>query len=344
MYEEMPFGLPESFDGEYHYDPIFNQYVINFSCIFKIKPNKIPSIQIKNSFAFMANEYLESSNNEIVNLTLTKPDYELFREQYDVSDLTFYGGWKFKSVKGLFTEYVNYCMEGKTKAKKEGKKAQYLIYKLLANSSYGKFGTGIIGAKKHPYLDESGTLHFKMGQMEEKKGVYIPVASFITSYARAYTIRTSQAIRDWSLNKYGEDLYLYSDTDSIHMRVINEEKDVKELSKIIDIDDYKLGAWKLESRFKRGAYIRQKCYIEQDYDGKINTTIAGFPKQLAPLITFDNFRIGFTTEGLTLDDLIDMAKKNGATDEEIKKLHPKLGYKYVKGGVILEDVDFTIKA
>ena len=41
--------------------------------------------------------------------------------------------------------------------------------------------------------------------------------------------------------------------------------------------------------------------------------------------------------------MIKLASKNGATEEEIKKLHPKLTYKYVKGGVILADTDFTIK-
>lgn len=341
---EQAYGLPEPFIGEYKEDITFPLYVINFSCIFELKEGKIPSLQIKNSPVFIPNEYLESSHNEVVNLTLTSVDFELFKEQYDYEIIEYFGGWKFKSMEGLFSQYIEQCMEGKIKAKKEGKSSQYLTYKLLANSIYGKFGTGIYGAKKHPYLDDKGVLRFKMGITEEKKGVYIPVASFTTSYARAQTIRTSQAIRDWSINKYGEDLYLYSDTDSIHMRVINEDEDIKELSKIINIDDYELGAWKLESRFKRGAYIRQKCYIEQDYEGAIHTTIAGFPKQLQPLITFENFKIGFTTEGISTKEMAELARKNGASEEQIEKLHPKLGYKYVKGGVILEDVDFTIKA
>lgn len=341
--EELPIGMPVSFEGEYHYDPIFPLYVINISCIFKVKEGKIPSIQIKNSFSFIPNQYLESSNEEIVNLTLTSIDYELFKEQYDISDITFHGGWKFKAVSGLFDQYVEYWTKQKIKAKKEGNSSMYRISKLLLNSLYGKFGLATSGAKKKCYL-EDGIVHFKMLNTEEREGVYIPVASFITSYARAYTIRTSQAIRDWSIDKYGEDLYLYSDTDSIHMRIVNEQEDVEELSKIIKIDDYELGAWKLESRFKKGAYIRQKCYIEQDYDGAINTTIAGFPKQLQPLITFENFKIGFTTEGISTKEMAELARKNGASEEQIEKLHPKLGYKYVKGGVILEDVDFTIKA
>ena len=41
--------------------------------------------------------------------------------------------------------------------------------------------------------------------------------------------------------------------------------------------------------------------------------------------------------------MINEAIKNGASESEIEKIHHKLTYKYVKGGVILEDTDFTIK-
>ena len=134
-------------------------------------------------------------------------------------------------------------------------------------------------------------------------------------------------IRDWSTKRHGKDAYLYSDTDSIHANL--SKSDVKALSDIIDIDDFRLGAWKHESSFVRAKFIRQKCYIEQDYDGKINVTIAGFPKKLSHLVTFDNFKIGFTTEGLS--------------DEQIGEAGRKLRYKHVKGGVILVDTDFTLK-
>lgn len=57
----------------------------------------------------------------------------------------------------------------------------------------------------------------------------------------------------------------------------------------------------------------------------------------------NNFKRGFSTKGKMLPDLITMAKDNGATEEELEKIHHKLTYKYVKGGVILADTDFTIK-
>lgn len=147
-------------------------------------------------------------------------------------------------------------------------------------------------------------------------------------------------IREYSMKKYGYDAYLYSDTDSIKCTL--DDSDLEALKDDIFIDDYALGAWALEEHFDKFLGVRQKCYITES-EGKVHVTVAGLPKYLAPLITFDNFKRGFSTEGMTIDELIQMAKDNGATEAEIKKLHPKLTYKYVKGGVILADTDFTIQ-
>ena len=99
----------------------------------------------------------------------------------------------------------------------------------------------------------------------------------------------------------------------------------EELSKIIKIDDYKLGYYKKESEAVRGIYLRQKCYLEVDKDGNINTTVAGLPKRLGKYITLENFKKGFSIK---------------ASEED--KDH-KLAFKHVKGGVLLVDTDFTIK-
>ena len=322
----LPVGEAEPFTGKYKEDKLFPLYMQRLECIFYLKPNKIPSIQIKNNLSFMQNEYLKDSGGEIVSLMLTKPDLELFFEQYDVEVIQWSGGYKFKQMKGMFDEYIDYWSEQKIKAKKEENKAMYLISKLMLNSLYGKFGTALSGRKKIPVLD-GDEVRYVTGDEEEKKGVYLPVASFITAYARRYTIETSQMIRDWSMEHKGYDAYCYSDTDSIH--ALLDENDLKILCDIIDIDDYRLGAWKHESSFVKAKFIRQKCYIEQDVDGDINVTIAGFPKKLAHLINFENFNPGFTTAGLT--------------DEEIGKAGRKLRYKHVDGGVVLVDTDFTLK-
>lgn len=343
-YKLLPFGMPMTFIGEYKPDKLYPLYIVSFTCRFELKEGKIPSIQIKHSMDYQENEYLESSNDLITELTLTSVDYELFRENYNVYDLHFIGGYKFMAKHGIFDKYIDYWTEQKIKAKKEHNSSMTRLAKLMLNSCYGRFGISTRSVMKKPFQSkQDGIVKFAPYKGKERKSVYTALASFVTSYGRDYIIRSSQVIREWSINKYGEDYYIYSDTDSIHLRLVNEQEDIEELSKVMEIDDYKLGAWKPESRFIHGSYIRQKCYVEESPEHQLNVTIAGFPKQLAPLMTFDNFKIGFTTDGMTLDDMIKQAQKNGATLEQIAKIKHKLRYKHVKGGVILQDTAFTLK-
>lgn len=85
-----------------------------------------------------------------------------------------------------------------------------------------------------------------MSETEKKDGIYLPIACFITAYARKKTIETSQAIKEYSINKYGKDMYIYSDTDSIKTTL-----PVNELEQFCEIDDYKLGFWKNERNSKK---------------------------------------------------------------------------------------------
>ena len=318
--ERMPIGEPIFFEGEYKIDKLYNLYIQHFTCIFELKENKIPSIQLKNNLSFMPTEYIKSSNGLPVELILTSVDLELFFSQYDVYDIIYHDGWKFKSIQGLFCDYIDYWTDKKIQAKKDNNKVMYLISKLMLNSLYGKFGLNPNTRSKFPYLDRDGVVRYYLTPLEERKPVYIPIATFVTSYARRKTVLTSQSIKDYTINNCGIDYYIYSDTDSIHLLKLSEE----ELKKFVDIDDYKLGAWKLESTFTRGKYLRQKCYIEEN-ENELNVTIAGLPKNLGRYITFENFE-----NGLSLL----------ASDEEIDH---KLTFKHVNGGVLLVDTDFTIK-
>lgn len=335
----LPIGQPQLYEGKYEDDRIYPLYVQSITCRFELKPNKIPSIQIRNNLSFIPNEYVSSSNGEIVTLFLTNMDLELFFEQYDVEVISYNGGWKFMKGIGMFDNYVDHWIEQKIKAGKEGNLPLKTISKLLLNSLYGKLGSSGVARMKIPVMREDG-IGFVLSEKQERETLSVACASFITSHGRNRTIRTSQVIKDYTLKKYGEDRYYYSDTDSIHAGITDE--DLKELKDIIQVDDFKLGCWAKEGEFDRALFIRQKCYIEE-INGKVNVTVAGFPKYLAPLITFDNFRRGFTTEGMSIEDMVQEARKNGATSEELEKIHHKLCYKYVRGGVILADTDFTIK-
>jgi len=319
-FEYLPFGDPLFFEGRYQEDKLYKLYIQCFSCSFEVKEGMIPTLQIKNNPSFVSNEYIKSSEGDIVTLYLTNIDLELFLSHYNVYDITWHNGWKFKGLKGLFTNYIDYWTERKINAKKENNNVLYIISKLMLNSLYGKFGLNPRVRGKYPYLNEEGIVKYKLGEEEIRNAIYIPVATFITSYARRKTITTSQAIKDYTINKYKKDYYIYSDTDSIHLLDMTDD----ELQKFVDIDDFRLGAWKIESRFTRGKYLRQKCYIEE-YDNKLNVTVAGLPKKLGKYVNFNNFNKGM--------EIL-------ASEED--KEH-KLSFKHVKGGVLLVDTDFTIK-
>ena len=319
-FETLPFGDPLFFEGKYVDDKLYKLYVQCLSCSFELKEGMIPTLQIKNNPSFIPNEYVKTSDGDIVTLFLTNIDLELFFSHYNVYNIKYHNGWKFKGLNGLFTNYIDYWTERKINAKKENNNVLYVISKLMLNSLYGKFGLNPRVQGKYPYLDEEGIVKYKLYPQEIRDSIYLPVATFVTSYARRKTILTSQAIKDYTLVTYNKDYYIYSDTDSIHLLYLNED----ELKQFVDIDDYRLGAWKIESRFTRGKYIRQKCYVEE-YDDKLNVTVAGLPKKLGKYINFDNFERGL--------ELLE-------SDSEIEH---KLTFKHVKGGVLLVDTDFTIK-
>lgn len=298
--------------GKYEEDKIYSLYIQMITCSFKVKKNKIPTIQIKNSMSFISNEYLISSDNEVVCLVLTNVDLKLFLEQYDVYDLEYICGWKFKGMNGIFENYIDKWITRKNNATIEGNKGQRTLAKLMLNSLYGKFATSLDVQSKIPFLGEDDVVHYTLSEKQEKEGLYLPIACFITAYAREKTIRTSQAIKTYSLEKYGKDLYVYSDTDSIHTML-----PIEELKQFCDIDDVKLGFWKNEGFAKKAKFVRQKCYLEE-IDGEINITCAGMPKSCYNYVEWEKFKTGFTCGG-------------------------KLTFKHVKGGVKLVETDFTIK-
>lgn len=340
----LPYGTPIFFTGKYEEDVLYPLYTQMFRCQFELKEGKIPTIQIKGSMFFKGNEYLESSNDEEVVLCLNSVDLELFLEHYDVYNLEFISGWKFQATKGLFKDYIDKWSQNKIKAKEEGNHGLYLISKLFLNSLYGKFGTDTQVISKIPYLDEkTDTVKYKNSEPKEKDGIYVAMASFITSYARKLTISSAQTIMDNYNSGKSKIQFVYADTDSLHC--VSEDFSLPEG---LDIHPTNLGAWDHEMNFRKGKYLRQKCYMEQeiiseeDYfkgkytkDGKLSEnhflyekhkdgytktkiTVSGMPKTCYEQVKFHNFKVGATYSG---------------------KLQPKI----VKGGTVLRSVDFTIK-
>ena len=312
-YEMLPYGKPVYFEGQYKDNKLYPLYIQTLKCKFKTKKNKIPTIQIKEKNLFFAsNEYIENSEDKSFILTLTNIDLELFFDHYEVDDLEYIDGFMFRGIEGLFNEYIDYWTEKKIEAGKQGNKGKRTIAKLQLNSLYGKFAKSTYTKSKYPFIGPDGLIHYTMSEAKQENGIYVPIAAFITSLARRKTIQTSQAIKEYSINNYGKDMYIYSDTDSIHTTL-----PIEECKKFCQIDDFKLGYWAHEGTAQRGKFVRQKCYIEE-IEGKIKITCAGLPDRCYDQVTWNNFKEGFTAHG-------------------------KLTYKYVKGGVKLVETDFTIK-
>lgn len=303
----LPYGVPIWFDGEYIQDNNYPLYIIKILADFHVKPNHIPTIQLKHYLRFTDTEYIENSKGP-VELTLTKPDFELFLEHYDIDFISYYGGYKFKGCDKLFTRYAEHWGNVKIQASKDGNEGMRTIAKLLLNNLYGKLCLSTIRINKQPYLDtDSDSVKYETLDPNFIDSVYTACGSFITSYARCQTIRSAQ------LNY---DRFVYADTDSIHLMGT-------EIPNNIPIDDNLLGYWKCEGEFE-GKFLRAKTYIKIK-DGKVKITCAGMPDNIKHIIdtmpeeqAFEMFDYGKTYDG---------------------KLLPKR----VKGGVVLFSNQFSIK-
>lgn len=334
----LPYGNPIFFEGKYEPDDLYNLYVQMFTCQFELKENHIPTVQLKNNLSFIPTQYLSSSDGEEVTMCMTSVDFELFQSHYNIYNIEYHSGWKFKSTVGLFTEYIDKWSQVKIDADKSGNKPMRTIAKFMLNNLYGKFSLNPNIQSKIPYID-NGVVKYRLGEKETREPIYIPVGTFITAWARYKTITSAQIVYH---------MFAYADTDSLHLEIDLPKEMLsmseKELSKLTTkdlqdlglnipddflVDPYQLGALKLESVFHRARYVRQKCYIEdwnlpdtwgtENYDHSLlNITCAGMPQQCYQYVTWENFREGQKYDG---------------------KLQPK----HVKGGIVLKEIEFTIK-
>lgn len=309
-YKPLPVGRPvmrAPEDGEL--------YVVSFDAVFDLKKGFLPTIQAKQSYAKNEAEYMTTSNGAWFHLNLTNVEYELFHKHYDVYSEQGHEYMCFRSETGVFDRYIDAWMAEKARCSKRdehGKRDEVgrATAKRFLNSLYGKTGENPIKESKMSYIDDNGVLRW---EMEETEGScwYLPMATFITAYARCYIISSAQ--------QFGDD-FVYADTDSIHC--LNAEK----YEHLIDVDPARLGAWDKEHVYAHGRYLRPKTYMHYEI-AKINnaysyevvdTTMAGVPDSCRSQITYENFHRGVTYTG-------------------------KLMSRQVPGGVCLMETEYHVK-
>ena len=274
----LPYGYPAFFKGKYIEDKTYPLYIQHIFVDCKLKPNRMPTILLDNVH-YGKLTYVTDTDGEMLELYLTKPDFELLIDNYEIFDIKYIDGMKFYASKNLFKKYIIPLYENKCKTKGSEKQ----LNKILLNGLYGKFALNPKHQNKIPYMNTDNIVSFKNGQVSIDKTIYTAVSSFITGYSRKYLIDTIHQ---------NYDNFIYCDTDSIHLLT----------PELIGapIDDKELGAFKLEKVYIKSKYIAQKCYMGKKEDGKKDVKIAGCPKNIAKNISFDNFYIGNTFNGKLL--------------------------------------------
>lgn len=323
MYDRvLPYGEPIYAPGLPSPTREYPLFIVSLTFTAKLKPGHIPCIQVKGSSHFLATEY-QTEITEPVTISCTSVDLQLWEDHYDLDILSYNGGWLFRGVSGLFTEFIDKWMD--VKANNEG--GLRALAKLQLNALYGKFGTNPNITPKEPVYDpDTKTVRLVLGDEETKDPIYTAMACFVTAYARDVTIRAAQ-------DNYPN--FAYADTDSLHLLIDDDPIG-------LDVDPHKLGAWKREYRFDAGLFVRAKAYIErlpspthdeadcplagQDFGIRDKhgewcrhvTHVAGMPDRIGARLTIPDFQEG-------------------------KKFRGKLQPKRVPGGIVLEDIGFTLK-
>ena len=324
-------------------------YFIRFKCSFKLKDGYFPFIQLKHDLNYRSNENLKTSKYDRFGnnlgdyrpeITLSGTLFNLFIQCYEVKDLEILDGCVFYALPGneLFGAYIDKFINMKIKAGKEGNKVKRQVAKLALNSLFGKFGRNPENCFKIPVFNEKfEVVDYVDAVGANNKPLFIPMAAAITSHARKFTVKA--AIMNYNYTRY-------VDTDSLHLVC---PEDYVPLG--IKIDDSALSCWKEESVQKHSLFVRQKTYIEwtdQDYDIKA----CGMPDRCKMLFE-ENLRGNKPIKGNLVKDgkIIKLSKKEEAflnVPRDISKFHNgfsvpgKLLPKIVKGGTVLQEVDFTI--
>ena len=304
---DMPYGKPIELPTRNMCK--FEIYQVEIS--FKLKKGHLPTLLKSGSmFSKGADSYYIDSEG-IETIYISNIDYELLERHYNISFCCFKKIWGFKTSKYIFREFIDKYYD----LKNNSVGGMKLLWKLIINNLYGKYGSNIVGRTKIPKLEDNA-LAFDKSEEHDRGNYYLPVAIAITSVCHK--------LLDDMIMKIGYDNFVYCDTDSIHS-LISIPKEY--------IDNKEIGKFKLEGIETLSKYVRQKCYVYKE-DTTYTITCAGMCESLKDYLVreyndevFNVFQIG-----LTLNE----------ESPNIQYKDLKLRPKQVRGGTILVPTEFSL--
>lgn len=269
----LPMQKPIEYQGEYKQDILYPLYIQELYITILVNKHKIN---------YLDREQLEGL--PIRRVWVSSVELETLKKNYNIEIIKYGKGYKFRSSRYLFDRFVNYWYEQKVRAGRyvsqksftENGEESVLVKadpimanfsKIVLNTLVGQFG-------RKPYTI-SRTPHLKNGVVEyteERKkswSVYLPLAVFVVDYGRQMITEMAQKVKDYSMQKYGEDRYIYTDTDCIRTTLSLED-----LQELFDISQTELGKFKIEEQWESAYFCGIKSYVTKQ-NGKINFHVAG---------------------------------------------------------------------
>lgn len=285
---------------------------------FKLKDGHLPTL-LKNASMFNSGHdsyYYETDNIETI--LISNIDLELVYRHYDIKYIEFKEMWGFKTVDFIFRPFIDKYYELKNNSTGGLK----LLFKLIINNLYGKYGSKCEGKTKIPKLEDN-ILAFTDSEMQEMRLYYLPVAIAITSHCHMMI--------DDAIMATGYDNFVYCDTDSVHT--------IGDLPKEM-IDNKEIGKFKFEGTEIMAKYVRQKCYVYRELNKKshlyeTHITCAGMTDGIKEYLV-DQYKynvFNIFDVGLTVDE----------NSHNIKEEQLKLRPMQVCGGTILTPTTFSLK-
>lgn len=204
-------------------------------------------------------------------ITLWDIEIELMQRCYVNLKVEYIDGYHYDTKPLPFKRYYEDNYNRRLVAKQKGDSFNILYYKLLNNSSYGKFLEKPHNEIIENIIDEDGIITSivrekpKEEWKDNAKYTYLPIGSLTTAYARVCLV--SLALE---LDPTGKNI-LYFDTDSIFFIATPETLKVWST---IDQEDH-LGGWALEEILTKAQFTAPKRYKTEDNKGNVSVKAGG---------------------------------------------------------------------